>query len=317
MQLIAHGPQDMIPGEIGQIYDRMREAKTTLTIKSPSGKSYKILYCPLDIATTLTVELLDGTGKEYTYNIRVSTERNESLIRFKTSARGGFIGELMSFCKDCVLTYSLIEMFIIALGFVPLYMKFENRRYTGEKFESTEEFYARRKPVTMIKFMDVQIPKVIYDRMSTAVTLTQDTGAVLTLDDIPENLKPHIGDALRALNKSRKYSFTIENMAVYDFLGLLDTLAEWSFGVSGMFINGDEVIELTLENALKAGFTMKDARSVPYSFRNAHKHVRDLTLINNNIMKLLKPYQKLKSLTKGMKFNEIDIMAFTHLVRFG
>jgi hypothetical protein len=309
MQLITHGVNDVfLTGNLNLL---PRESATTLVIKHGSTKLRSILKCPVSATTTLTVELFDGSRGESLYNIKVSTENSETQIQFKTRSRGGFIGELTEFCKSGTLTYSVIEMFISALGFVPLHRL---GCYVGEQFASMEDFYARRKPVTMINFLGVQIPEVIYKHMTTAVALAADTGEMLTLDHIPEHLKSYVKDALRALNKSNRYSFTIENMAVYDFLGLLDSLVQWG---PSCIISGDKIVELTPQAALRAGYVVKDVRSIPYSFKNAHKHIRDKTLINDNIIKLLEPYKRLKERTKNMKLGEIDIIAFTCLVKTG
>lgn len=301
LQLITPGLHDSFL--VGSDIFLISMEKTTLVVVSNSGIKYTIRDCPLESKTTLTLELIVSNKKSY--NIVLNTGNEYNRISFK--ANSDLVNELNEFCRDGKLTYTIIEMFIASLSFVPL------STTKVVTCNSMDEFYAKRKPVTMIDFLGTQIPKALYEHMHTAITLAEDVGGMLTLDDIPEHLKPHAKDAMRALNKSNRYAFTIENMAVYDFLGLLDTLAEWGTK-KGVFIDGDEIKPLTRENAFNAGYVIEDTRSVPYIFSNAHKHIRDKKLLNSNIIRLLEPYKRLKELTRNMKLGEIDIIALTQIV---
>jgi hypothetical protein len=119
------------------------------------------------------------------------------------------------------------------------------------EYNTLEELELRRKPIEMIEFIDIQIPKAIYNKMKFVKKMTADTGeCCITLEDFPEKIREHVLTAITKLSHvSRCKDCMLEDMAVYDFLEVLSI-----FRYDGLwFINGDKLIQHTMVNLIKSG----------------------------------------------------------------
>lgn len=184
------------------------------------------------------------------------------------------------------------------LGYVPLYIMKNNKLiYTPHtQYTSIEEIQALRKPIEFVKFMDYNIPKAIMNRMSVVCKMSEDLGESIHEVDFPPHLEPFVRNTLEWLSVCHENNcdFTIEQMAVCDFLGLTDI-----FGTENGFVfNGDTMLPYSRANLLAAGILDDNYKIVCFN-----PDIKDIEhnnpLLTDTIVETTEEYEKLWKYAKS------------------
>jgi hypothetical protein len=211
-------------------------------------------------------------------------------------------------------TYNLIETFINLLGFVPVYRQgtFPSGVYCGAEFNSVADFYAKRKPVIYGWLLGVELPLAYINSMPVIANLCVDMEcsiSSITLDHFPDIVKQYIDNALNKLRTNEPHR--VEDVFVYDYLGLLDNIS-----ISQKFVYCDELVDLNDSNIIACGYHREDTQLIKISInlRSAHAFKFDDKLLNDNILRLLAPYQKVK-IIYDKSFTKLDVLSLQLYLR--
>lgn len=212
--------------------------------------------------------------------------------------------DMNNFFHELELTKPAAKLFIKLLGFIPFFKDpIKNYDTRGEIIDAvcdnrlhvTHVPKCQPMPVTMTEFLGVQIPKALVNRMQTYVGLKDSIGEEeFTIAHIPEVFHPHLTTALEKLNRRAKY--TVNDLAVYNFLGFLDM-----FMCDPMCICEDELIPDTINDVALKGYIGEQPQIMfEYSERDIDL---DNPLLTNSMIELLPSYKKLASVRR----NAVDI----------
>jgi hypothetical protein len=200
----------------------------TLTIRLEyTDQELTIANCPCDTDIQVVVNLLVEYD-EFVYTSTITVDGVTKPFPDVDSVRQYMSGNL-TFAK-------LLQKH---LGFIPYYN--ENNVYISEV-----EFNALYKHPEFTDVLGVQVPKAFADKMHKMDLeyLKDDVEDILTVQDSNEI----IHEALCKLSSTGGY--TINDMAVYYTLGMLDTVIG-----KDLFINGDKLYEDNMRNRMINGIT--------------------------------------------------------------
>jgi len=148
---------------------------------------------------------------------------------------------------------SVWKFFHDQLGYVPFYEEVHglHRYIPHTHYNTIEEIKALRKPIEFVEFMEYKIPKAIMNHMTVVCKLSEDLGEPVNTIEFPPHIQPYVEETLKKLNTCHEhsYGFTLGQMAVCDFLGLMDI-----FNSNCAFVfNGDYMLLRTSVNLFSMG----------------------------------------------------------------
>jgi hypothetical protein len=251
----------------------------SLKFEFPQNRELTITGCPISNNTTICLF----------YNPpywRVSVN-NEKYVCINSDIYASLYN-FMDY-SSTINSYELVELFIEMLGFVPVYEYISNRsaKYIGIEFKSMDDFLSLTKLNEYTTLLGVRIYKAYVNNMPTVLGICKDLDideTKIVLEHFPDFVEKYIINALNVLMCNEK--FTVEDLSVYDYLGILSIL----YSVP-KFIYGSEIYDHTPLNLIKTGNVNRSVNKIGH--RNIMDTNYDDTLLTENIIEICPYYEEL------------------------
>lgn len=184
------------------------------------------------------------------------------------------------------LTQDACKFFNGLLGFIPFY-KQDGDRYVHIPHVPLNNIESYRKPIKFVNILEYQIPKGLVRHMKLINNLMESTGNLSGLA-FPEHIQPYVPVALQKLAEMESHDFTLEDMAVYDFLEMLEVINT----DHSVFYHGGKMIHNTTINRLNAGY-IEQYDGIFYEFDIPFDVRHDHPLLTDTIVECSIVYRKM------------------------
>lgn len=200
------------------------------------------------------------------YRVTVTRDKYNAYINYFNESHSN-VGTL----SIAIIHYETIKMIInnklvpdtlmievgAMLGFIPVCDNINGKLVYNKALDYTsmDELTGRRKPTVMTTFLGVQMPVAIVNEMEVMKSMDD-----MQLDDdkftepdaldylLPPDILPYVRETLESLSDYSHEPFSVEGAKVCNYLGLMHL-----FNGKSYIIHGDQLLEHTLQNALRSG----------------------------------------------------------------
>lgn len=246
------------------------------------GKNLIIHDCPGEFKS-IRVSMQSSSG---TYKI-TKTLTDDSITEYNITD-GRHIMDFLWHQYQYGLTPKACEFFNGLLGFIPFY-KWEGEKSVHIPHVPLNDITSYRKPIKFVNILKYQIPKGLVKHMKLVNNLMESTGDLSGLA-FPEHIEPYVPEALQKLAEMESHDFTLEDMAVYDFLEMLDVINN----DNSVFYHGGKMLYNTAVNRLNAGY-IEQCDGIFYEFDIPEDTPHDHPLLTDTIVEHSGLYRKMVS----------------------